>query len=428
MSEAIPLFGTRDRRPLAEKLRPSGWEEFCGIENLDPSIIKRLRSGAGVPPSIVLWGPPGSGKTTFARLLKSTYPQMKFVELSAVLSGVKEVREVCENSKKTPTILFVDEIHRFNKAQQDAFLPYVERGDVAIVGATTENPSFYLTQALLSRVRVIVLPPLSDGALQKVFLRAEGEYEISVEPLGKNLFINFAGGDARKLLNIFEAFVQSRYLGEKRSFSKNDIEEFLKDPNTIYYDRSGDEHYNTVSAFIKSLRGSDPDAALFWGFRMIEAGDDPRFVIRRMIIFASEDIGNADPRALMLAVATAEAFDRVGLPEGKIPIAQCITYLATAPKSNRSYIAMHKAIDASKTNPNATIPLHLRNAPTGLMKALDYGKDYVYPHDTEDAFARGVRYLPEKVEGSFYDPSNRGYESKISELVRNRKSAGENEA
>lgn len=421
MSEAIPLFGVRDRRPLAERLRPSAWSEFYGIENVDSSILSRLTSGQGTPPSVVLWGPPGSGKTTFARLLKSTFPSMRFVELSAVLSGVKEVREVCETSKRTPTILFVDEIHRFNKAQQDAFLPYVEKGDVTIVGATTENPSFYLTQALLSRIRVIVLPALNEEALKKVLLRAESEFELKIDPEGESLLIRYAQGDARKLLNTIEVFIESRFLGDKKSFSKEDIESFLKDPSLLFYDRSGEEHYNTVSAFIKSLRGSDPDAALFWGFRMIEAGDDPRFVIRRMIIFASEDIGNADPRALSVAVSTAEAFDRIGLPEGKIPIAQCITYLATAPKSNRSYLAMHQAIDAAKNNPHAIIPLHLRNAPTGLMKSLGYGEEYEYPHDAKDAFVPGVKYLPKNIEGGFYNPSDRGYEARIQEFIRLRR-------
>ena len=420
VSTPIPLFNSPDRRPLAERLRPTSWDEIFGLDSVETSLLQKLKSGSGIPPSLILWGPPGAGKTTFGRLLKKSFSQCRFVELSAVLSGVKEVKEVCEHAKHTPTILFVDEIHRFNKAQQDAFLPFIERGDISLIGATTENPSFYLTQALLSRTKVIQFSSLSIDALLNVIKRAETETATSIDPKGRILLAEAAQGDARKLLNLFESIISSPTASGIQSFSYDQIKNFLQDATVLFYDRGGEEHYNTVSAFIKSLRGSDPDAALFWGFKMIESGDDPRFVIRRMMIFASEDIGNADPRALSIAIATAESFDRLGLPEGKIPIAQCITYLATAPKSNRSYVAMGKAIEAVKKNPKLEIPLHLRNAPTKLMKDLNYGAEYQYPHDDPSGHIKGVKYLPDKVTEKFYEPSTHGYEKNISELIKQR--------
>lgn len=346
-----------------------------------------------------------------------TFP---FVELSAVLSGVKEVREVVDAAKHSaqPTILFLDEIHRFNKAQQDAFLPHVENGTIILVGATTENPSFYLTGALLSRCKVLVLPGHSAQSLRAIMSRALTELKLALSPDAGEIVLSFVGGDARRLLNLLESLAQSFSSEKGKEIDAAAIGRFLKDSRTAFYDRDGEEHYNVASAFIKSLRGSDPDAALFWGFWMIEAGEDPRFVIRRMIIFASEDIGNADPRGLQIAIATAEAFDRVGLPEGKIPIAHCITYLASAPKSNRSYMGMHAALAAIKENSKVKVPVHLRNAPTKLMKELGYGKDYDYPHNHEEGYVAGVQYLPDEVKDeTFYEPSDFGYEKTIKERL-----------
>jgi putative ATPase len=316
---------------------------------------------------------------------------------------------VREQKRNLQFYLFIDEIHRFNKSQQDAFLPFIERGDVSLIGATTENPSFYLNPALLSRAKVIKLPPISEESLISILRRAEDKTKLELDPDARILLSKAAQGDARKLLNIFEALVTS---SKNKKLTKEDLEPVLNDLGVLFYNE--EEHYNLISAFIKSLRGSDPDAALFWGFKMLESGEDPRFLIRRMIIFASEDIGNADPRALGLSVATAESFDRLGLPEGRIPIAQCITYLATAPKSNRSYIAMNEAISAVKKYPRVEVPLHLRNAPTKLMKEIGYGKGYVYPHDSDET----ISYLPFKER--FYEPSDSGYERNIRELIKRR--------
>ena len=405
--------------PLAEKLRPTQLDQFSGIESLDPAFVNQLKSGKGRIPSAILWGPPGCGKTTLAKLIGKLY-DCEFVELSAVLAGVKDVREVVEAAKERekPTLLLVDEIHRFNKGQQDAFLPHVEAGTIALVGATTENPSFFLTAALLSRCRVVVLKPLSPEALAKVCKRGESELGITLSESSAKLFHEACGGDGRRLLNLLESFRDSTELVADAEVPEEVVRSFLANAGVLAYDRDGEEHYNIASAFIKSLRGSDPDAALYWGFRMLEGGEDPRFLIRRLIIFASEDIGNADPRALQLAVSTLQAFELIGLPEGRIPISQCITYLATAPKSNRSYVALHKALTAVKNNPNVAVPKHLRNAPTGLMKGLGYGDGYVYPHDQPYGYAPGVKYLPEGVHGRpFYEPSDRGNEKTIGERI-----------
>jgi len=404
--------------PLADQLRPSRWEDYCGLDQLDTGLVRQFREGRGRPPSLILWGPPGSGKTTLARLIGASFVA-DFIVLSAVLSGVKEVREIVEQAKSStrPTILFIDEIHRFNKAQQDAFLPHVETGTLTLIGATTENPSFYLTGALLSRCKVLVLPSLAITEITKILHLAATRLEVSVADDAVALVANFAAGDARKAINVVESLVGARIeLKSGSQITAAMVQDFLKSDSSFFHDRSGAEHYNVVSAFIKSMRGSNPDAALYWGFRMLEGGEDPRFLIRRMMIFASEDIGNADPRALQLAVATADAYERLGLPEGRIPIAHCITYLAGAPKSNRSYVAMHRAIAAVKRTPKSDVPLHLRNAPTGLMKGLGYGAEYQYPHDTEEGFAAGVSYLPDAIAGEvFYEPSQRGYEKVIGE-------------
>jgi len=419
----------RESAPLAEKLRPRTWDDFQADASLDPALLNQLRSGHGRPPSLVLWGPPGSGKTTFAKLVGATY-HLTFVPFSAVLGGVQEVRGIVAEAqrRKEPTLLFVDEIHRFNKAQQDAFLPHVEAGTIILIGATTENPSFVLTGALLSRVRVMVFPPLSKEALGRLEQRGEELLGLALSPEGRELFLHTAAGDARRLLNWLEAFLGARVAAKQSTpATVEEVRRYLRGAQAPAYDRAGELHYDTISAFIKSLRGSDPDAALLYGLRMIEAGEDPRFLLRRMMIFASEDIGNADPHALPLAVATSEAFDRLGLPEGKIPIAQCITYLATAPKSNRSYLAMGKALDASKAHPTLTVPLHLRNAPTGLMKQLGYGEEYQYPHDAAGGYVPGVRYLPEEVgDLRFYEPSEHGAEKEIAERMKQRQEITKN--
>jgi putative ATPase len=404
--------------PLAERLRPVTLDQFYGIEQLDPSFVAQLRSGKGRIPSAILWGPPGSGKTTLAKLIGRSYA-CEYVELSAVLSGVKDVREVVERAKKLdrPTLLFVDEIHRFNKGQQDAFLPHVEAGTIALVGATTENPSFHLTSALLSRVRVVVLKPLTNEALARVCKRGERELGVELGEESRVLFEEASGGDGRRLLNLLEAFFDA--IDERSHRSPDDVRAFLAQSGHAIYDRDGEEHYNIASAFIKSLRGSDADAALYWGFRMIDAGEDPRFIIRRLVIFASEDIGNADPRALQVAVSTLQAYELIGLPEGRIPIAQCITYLATAPKSNRSYVALNRSLASLKSAPHASVPMHLRNAPTGLMQGLGYGDGYAYPHDQPYGYAPGVEYLPKTVPGRpFYEPSDRGNEKTIKERLQ----------
>jgi putative ATPase len=416
-SQAVLDLGQSKRaRPLADRLRPSQWNLFEGIEGLDQNLLTQIRDKNRCPCSLILWGPPGSGKTTLAKIIGASV-EADFLEISAVLSGVKEIREITASALNNikPTILFVDEIHRFNKSQQDAFLPHIENGTIILIGATTENPSFYLTQALLSRVKVLVLPALSEASMLRIAERGFSEFNLTVEQEAQKIFIEMAAGDARKLLAMIELYGTSNFATNKEH-SVAKIREFLSSSFTLYYDRDGEEHYNMVSAFIKSMRGSDADASLYWGFRMIESGEDPRFIIRRLMIFASEDIGNADPRALQLAVATAEAFDRLGLPEGKIPIAHCITYLATAPKSNRSYLAMHRAIDAVNKNPRATVPLHLRNSPTALLKKLGNGKEYQYPHDSAEGYVAGVQYLPSEVKAAeFYQPSNRGYEKTIGE-------------
>jgi len=407
------------RTPLAEQLRPRAIDEFAGVEVLDPTLIRQLREGNGRLPSLILWGPPGSGKTTLAKLIGAAFDCV-FVELSAVLSGVKEVREVVERAKgsEKPTLLFVDEIHRFNKAQQDAFLPHVEAGVIALVGATTENPSFYLTGALLSRCRAVVLSPLSEESLRAVLARGESACGVVLSEPVRSGLVRASGGDGRRLLMLLETCVgaQGDNVAGLASMSESDIQEFLQRVHVTVYDRDGEEHYNVASAFIKSLRGSDADGALYYGFRMLRGGEDPRFLIRRMVIFASEDIGNADPRALQLATSTLEAFELVGLPEGRIPIAQCITYLATAPKSNRSYVAMHRALQAVEQYPSAPVPMHLRNPETKMMKAVGYGQGYRYPHDEQDGYAGGVRYLPDEVRvAALYEPSDRGAEKVIRE-------------
>lgn len=402
---------SRESAPLSSKLRPDNWSNFENRTNLPAGVLERLRSGHGSPPSLILWGPPGTGKTTFARLI-GTSSGLNFESLVAVDAGVKEVRAIAQKARDASrsTILFLDEIHRFSRSQQEVLLPFIESGEIILIGATTENPSFALSNALLSRATLVRFQPLEEVDLLRILERAERSMALGIVPEAKMLLVQAAQGDARRLLNIFEGLIGSLDKSAMQITAK-DIGEFLGKADIFRYDRDASQHYSLISAMIKSLRGSDPDAALYWALRMLESGEDPRFIFRRLLIFASEDIGNADPRALMLTTSSAEAFERVGLPEGRIIIAQCITYLASVPKSNRSYEALNSALEAVHNYPNEPVPMHLCNPPTNLMKELGFGSGYQYPHDAPGAFIPGVQYLPDKLAKSvFYNPSEQGFE------------------
>jgi putative ATPase len=421
----------KDSAPLAERMRPQKIPEYIGQRHLlgEGCLLRRAIEEDKLF-SMIFWGPPGSGKTTLARVLANE-TKSKFVSFSAVLSGVKEIRAVIDEArelwevKKIKMILFVDEIHRFNKAQQDAFLPHVENGLITLIGATTENPSFEVIAPLLSRTRVLVLKPFSEedllaiveGALkdnQKGF----GQISIKVVPDVLRYIVSLADGDARSALNNLEAIVSmvQNLPADKRVITPKFAQEALL-KKTLLYDKDGEEHYNLISALHKSLRGSDPDAALYWLGRMIAAGEDPLYIARRMVRFASEDIGNADPQALIIAVAAQQAFHFIGLPEGELALAQAAVYLATAPKSNSLYVGYGKVKEIINTKGYLPVPLHIRNAPTKLMKELDYGKDYKYAHDYADAYVP-QEYLPEKIQGQiFYQPKEAGFEKTIKERI-----------
>jgi putative ATPase len=415
----------RREAPLAERMRPQTLEEFVGQSHLiaPGRLVREMIEGQRLH-SLILWGPPGTGKTTLALLIAHS-SQANFVHFSAVLSGVRELREMIEDAKEQlrhhgrHTILFVDEIHRFNKAQQDAFLPYVEDGTVTLIGATTENPSFEVIAPLLSRTSVLVLEPLAAEEIQRVLEKALadgdrglGARDLRIEPAALSFLAEHARGDARLGLNALEAAAD---LASTTGVSTIDLAlaEEAAQHRALLYDKAGEEHYNVISAFIKSMRDSDPDAAVYWMIRMVEAGEDPLFIVRRMIIFAAEDIGNADPRALQIAVAAKDAFHFVGLPEGRIPLAQAVTYLASAPKSNASYKAMLAAAEDVKRHGALPVPLHLRNAPTPLMKALGYGRGYKYAHDYEGHVAE-QQHLPDQLrDHRYYEPSDSGAEREI---------------
>jgi len=418
--------------PLAERMRPRTFEEFMGQRHLlaEGKLLKGLVNRA-VLPSLILWGPPGCGKTTLARLLARSV-DADFISFSAVLAGVKELRAVIEEAKenaarKKATILFVDEIHRFNKAQQDAFLPHVESGLVTLIGATTENPSFEIISPLLSRCRVVTLEPLGEEDLSVLLDRAVsdrerglGVLELSIDEDAKKALIGRSDGDGRTLLNNLELAaelaVSARPEGKGATITLAIVEEAIQQ-KALRYDKSGEEHYNLISAFHKSLRGSDPDAALYWLARMLAAGEAPHYIARRMIRFASEDVGNADPFALTLSVGALDAFDFLGSPEGELALAQAAVYLATAPKSNAVYAAYGDAQTDARKFGTLPVPLHIRNAPTRLMKELGYGEGYRYAHDYEEAVV-DQEYLPRELRGRvYYHPTTRGHERLVKERL-----------
>lgn len=413
--------------PLADRMRPRTLDEFVGQEHLlgKGKILRQAIESDHIP-SMILWGPPGSGKTTLAMIIAST-THSQFLSFSAVLSGVKEIKEVIKDAKdalkyeKKRTILFVDEIHRFNKAQQDAFLPHVENGTIVLIGATTENPSFEVISPLLSRSKVFTLNALTEEEIETILRRALsdeerglGRYRVVVEPEVIQGIARLANGDARTGLNTLEMIVltTSPDASGIRHLRKENLEEALR-KKAFLYDKAGEEHYNLISALHKSLRGSDPDAALYWLARMLESGEDPLYIARRLIRFASEDVGMADPQALQVALAAMEAFHFIGHPEGELALAQAAVYLATAPKSNSLYVAFGAAQRDVREKEAMPVPLHIRNAPTSLMKELGYGKDYKYPHDYPDHFV-AEEYLPENLKGRiYYEPSDFGFEREV---------------
>ena len=406
-------------------MRPQTISEYMGQGHLlgEGKLLRRLIETDRLT-SLIFWGPPGSGKTTLARIIANA-TRAHFIFFSAIMSGIKEIREVVKEAEDTlkyqskSTILFVDEIHRFNKSQQDAFLPHVERGTFTMIGATTENPSFEVIAPLLSRCKVLVLNPLTDEEIAQILQhalsepeRGLGAYGLSLSPEALSFMAEQAEGDARVALNTLETAARLAHSGEITLETAR--EAVQRKP--LLYDKGGEEHYSVISAFIKSMRGSDPDAALYWLARMLESGEDPLFVLRRMVVFASEDVGNADPRGLQMAVSALQAFQLVGMPEGRIILGQAVSYLATAPKSNASYLGIDQALAEVRRSGALPVPMHIRNAPTSLMKNLGYGKGYRYPHDYGGYVAQG--YLPDEIAGKhFYEPKESGYEKSIKERM-----------
>ena len=438
MKKNIPKISTdspaQPIKPLAERMRPQKLEECFGQEHLvsEGKLLRRMIESDRLS-SLILWGPPGSGKTTIARVIANA-TSSHFIFFSAILSGVKEIREIVKESEELfrqniRTILFVDEIHRFNKAQQDAFLPYVENGLFTIIGATTENPSFEVIAPLLSRCKVLVLKPLSTEQISAILNRAMadetnglGGLNVLVEDEAMAAIAEYADGDARVALNTLETAV-ALTTGAKLDLAA--VHEAIQQ-KPLLYDKGGEEHYNVISAFIKSLRGSDPDAALYWLARMLEAGEDPLFILRRMVVMASEDIGNADPRAMQIAISALQGFQFVGMPEGRIILGQAATYLATAPKSNASYTGIDAALAEVRRSGGLPVPLHIRNAPTKLMKQLGYSAGYRYAHDYSGGYVE-QQYLPDKLKGrQFYNPAPSGYEKSIIERMDLLRTSGKN--